>query len=56
MLELDYGKSLRIRKRAKHKAKGYLIEGEKLWRLGDGSDRARALVECVTKEETVKLA
>ena len=56
MLELDQGKSLRVRKRAKHKAKGYLIEGEKLWRLGDGSDRARARVECVTKEETVKLA
>jgi hypothetical protein len=56
ILELDHGKSLRVRKRAKHKAKGYLIEGEQLWRLGDGSDRARARVECITKEETVKRA
>jgi RNase H-like domain found in reverse transcriptase/Reverse transcriptase (RNA-dependent DNA polymerase) len=56
MLELDHGKSLRVRKRAKHKAKGYLIEDGKLWKLGDGSDRARARLECVTKEETVRLA
>jgi hypothetical protein len=56
ILELDHGESLRIRKRAKHKAKGYMIEGEKLWKIGDGSDRARARLECVTKEETVRLA
>jgi hypothetical protein len=56
ILELDHGKSLRVRKRAKHKAKGYMIEGEKLWKIGDGSDRARARLECVTKEETVQLA
>ena len=56
MLELDQGKSLRVRKRAKHKAKGYLIDEGKLWRIGDGSDRARARLECITKEETVKLA
>ena len=52
ILELD----LRVRKRAKHKAKGYMIEGGKLWRFGDGSDRARARLECVTKGETVQLA
>jgi hypothetical protein len=56
ILELDQGKSLRVRKRAKHKAKGYMIKDEKLWRIGDDSDRARARLECVTKEETVKLA
>ena len=56
ILELDHGESLRIRKRAKHKAKGYMIEGERLWKIGDGSDRARARLECVTKEETVRLA
>ena len=52
ILELD----LRVRKRAKHKAKGYMIEGGKLWRFRDGSDRARARLECVTKGETVQLA
>ena len=56
ILELDHGKSLRVRKRAKHKAKGYMIEDGKLWKIGDGSERARARLECVTKEETVKLA
>ena len=56
MLELDQGKSLRVRKRARHKAKGYVIEEGKLWKVGDGSDRARARLECVTKEETVRMA
>ena len=56
ILELDQGKDLRVRKRAKHKAKGYMIEDGKLWRIGDGSERARARLECVTKGETVQLA
>ena len=56
ILELDQGKSLRVRRRAKHKAKGYMIEGGRLWRVGDESDRARARLECVTKGETVQLA
>ena len=30
MLGLDHGKSLRVRKRTKHKAKGYMIEEGKL--------------------------
>jgi hypothetical protein len=29
---LYHGKSLHVRKRAKHKVKGYLIEREQLWR------------------------
>ena len=56
ILELDHGKDLRVKKRAKHKAKGYMIEDGKLWRIGDGSERARARLECVTKGETVQLA
>ena len=56
ILELDQGTSLRVRKRVKHKAKGYMIEGGKLWRIGDGSDRAKARLECVMKGETVQLA
>jgi hypothetical protein len=32
--ERDHGKSLREKRRARHRAKEYLIEGEKLWRLG----------------------
>jgi hypothetical protein len=56
LLELDHGKSLKVRKRAKHKAKGYMIDNGRLWRIGDGSARARARLECVTQEETVALA
>ena len=56
MLELDHGRSLKVWERAKHKVKGYTIEDGKLWRIGDGSGRVRARLECVTKEETVKLA
>ena len=56
LLELDHGKSLKVRKRAKHKAKGYMIDNGQLWRIGDGSARARARLECVTQEETVTLA
>ena len=56
MLQLDHGKSLRVQKRAKHKARGYMIEDGKLWKVGDGSERARARLECVTREETVQLA
>jgi hypothetical protein len=56
LLRLDHGKSLRVQKRAKHKAKGYMIDGDKLWKIGDGSERARARLECVTKDETVQLA
>ena len=56
ILELDQGKSLRVRKRARHKAKGYMIEEGKLWRIGDGSSRVKARLECVMKEETVQLA
>jgi hypothetical protein len=55
ILELDQGRSLRVRKGAKHKAKGYMIEDKRLWRIGDESNRARARLECMTKEETVKL-
>jgi hypothetical protein len=56
ILELDHGQSLRVRKRARHKARGYMIDNGRLWKIGDGSDRARARLECVTKEETVQLA
>ena len=56
ILELDQRKSLRVWKRARHKAKGYMIEEGKLWRIGDGSSRVKARLECVTKEETVQLA
>ena len=56
LLELDHGESLQVWKRAKHKAKGYMIDNGWLWRVGDRSARARARLECVTQEETVALA
>jgi len=57
ILELDQGKSLRDRKRARHKAKGYMIEGNKLWKVGDRkSIRSRPRIECVTQKEAAALA
>jgi hypothetical protein len=48
---------LRERKRARHRAERYMIEGGKLWFIGGGTrTRAVARRECVTKEEAVELA
>jgi hypothetical protein len=50
LLELDHGKSLRERKRARHRASGYMIEGGKLWRVTNGrSVCAEARLECIPK-------
>lgn len=57
LLDLDQGKSVRIRKRARHRASEYLIEDGRLWRTGGGHrSRARAKVECVTRLEATDLA
>jgi hypothetical protein len=56
LVGLDHRKSLWVRKRAQHKAKGYMIDEGRLWRVGDGSVRARARLEWATQEETVALA
>ena len=56
LLELDRSDSLKVQKRVKHKAKDYMIDEGRLWRIGDGSVRAKARLECVTQEETVALA
>jgi transposase InsO family protein len=52
ILELDFGSSMQARKRARHSATKYFIEGGKLWRLGGGvPTRARARRECITRAE-----
>jgi transposase InsO family protein len=57
LLELDYGQSLREKRRARHRAEGYLIEDGRLWRLGDvKSIRAWPRVECVTRAEARDMA
>jgi transposase InsO family protein len=57
ILELDQGTNLRQKRRARHRASEYIIEGGKLWRVAGGhSTRARSKVECVTREEAVQLA
>ncbi|KDR76764.1 hypothetical protein GALMADRAFT_50451, partial [Galerina marginata CBS 339.88] len=57
LLERDHGKGLREKRRARHRAKGYLIEDGRLWKLGDGkSIQARPRVECVTRAEARELA
>lgn len=45
------------RKRAAHRAEGYFIEGNKLWRLGGSTlNRASARRECITTKEATQLA
>jgi hypothetical protein len=57
LLELDHGKSTRDQRRAQHRAKEYMIDEGKLWRIADGrTSRARAHLECVTQVEMVELA
>jgi transposase InsO family protein len=57
ILELDQGTSLRLRKRARHRASEYMIEEGKLWRIAGGHRaRARPRVECITRKEAVQLA
>jgi hypothetical protein len=55
--ELDHGKSLCERKRARHRASGYMIAEGKLWRIPGGkSICAEARVECVTRAEAREMA
>ena len=57
ILDMDQGSSLRQRKLARHRASEYMIEDGKLWRVAGGhSTRARAKVECITREEATQLA
>jgi transposase InsO family protein len=54
-IQSDLG--LRERKRARHRAARYMIEGDKLWFVGGGTrTRAVSRRECVTKEEAMNLA
>ena len=57
MYNLDHGRRIRDKKRARHRMLGYQIQDRKLWRVGNGkSTRARAQLECVTQEEARELA
>lgn len=57
LLNLDHGKTVREKRRARHRALGYMIDEGKLWRLGDGrTTRARPRLECVSQQEAIELA
>ncbi|KAJ3889522.1 hypothetical protein GG344DRAFT_9994, partial [Lentinula edodes] len=56
LANLKSNASVRVKARAEHRAKGYMIEDGKLWKVGGRGARARPRVECVTKEEAVALA
>ena len=57
LLQLDQGKDIKARKRARHRASEYLINDGKLWRVAGGHQgRAQTKVECVTKDEARALA
>ena len=57
LAELDHGRSIREKKKAKHQAEGYMIQDGKLWRIGDTkSTQAKPRVECVPQAEAVMLA
>jgi hypothetical protein len=54
---LDQGKDVRQKRRARHRAEQYIMEDGKLWKLRGGtSTRARAKVECISREEAKILA
>lgn len=57
LLELEHGNNAREKRKAKHRARDYMIEDGKLWQIGDGKlARARSKRECVTEAEMVELA
>jgi len=57
ILMIKDSRSVRDRRRARHRASQYLIEDGKLWRLKGGTAiRARTRVECITKDEAKVLA
>jgi len=57
MNNVDHGKRVRDKRRARHRMLGYQIENGRLYRIGDGkSTHARPRLECVTQEEAVELA
>src|ERR1700679_243710 len=57
MNNVDHGKRVRDKCRARHRMLGYQIENGRLYRIGDGkSTRARPHLECVTQGEAVELA
>lgn len=53
LLELEHGKGVKEKRRAQHRAMGYMTDEEKLWQVvGAGwGTRARARVECITQRE-----
>ena len=57
MHNVDHGKRVRDKRRARHRMLGYQIENGRLYRIGDGkSTCTRPCLECVTQEEAVELA
>jgi hypothetical protein len=57
LAELDHGKSIKDRKRAKHHADGFMIQDGKLWKIANTkSTRARPKVECISQTEAAALA
>ena len=57
LFNLDHGKSIRLKKRARHRATEYMIEENRLWKVAGGhTNRARPRVDCITKDEAVTLA
>lgn len=57
LCNLDQSTEIREKRRARHRAEQYIIEDGRLWKLRGGTPtRARAKVECVTREEAKTLA
>ena len=55
--ELEHGNDAHEKRKAKHKARDYMIQDGKLWQIGDGKlARARLKHECITEVEMVELA
>jgi hypothetical protein len=57
LTNLDQNTEIQKKKKARHRASQYVIENGKLWKLWGGTaTRARAKVECISREEAKALA
>ena len=57
LAELEHGKSIREKKKARHQAEGYMIQDGKLWKIGDTkSTQVKPHIKCITQSEATTLA
>lgn len=57
LADIDQGLSVKEKRKVWHRAKEYMVDEGRLWRVADGrTSRAIARLECVTQKEMTELA